>query len=134
MKFIKYLKIMDLIFSIIFIGLFFYNYRITASYEYGLGQLIQIFFLLPVVVLLLVSAIMSVIALCNKKSKYLFSIIGQAIKIGTYLLNFVIIKYWLHIVFKVDYMVVIPIYSIVILLILLICKMINDSKKEVTYE
>lgn len=129
MKFIKFLKVIDLIISILFIGLFFYNYRITESHEYGFGQLIEIFFLLPVAFLLLISTVMSVVDICIKNKIYLFSIIGQIIKIVAYLLNFVIIKFWLGLIFEIDCMILIPVYALLILIILLVYKMINDCKK-----
>lgn len=128
MKFIKSLKIIDLIISILCIILFFYNYQITASYEYGLGQLIELVIRLPVVFLLLISMIMSIIAVCNKKRVYLFSMLSQIFKIVAFLLNFVISRFILHVIFKLDYMVFIPIYAIIILIILIIYKTIKDSK------
>lgn len=129
MKFIKSLKIMDLIISVLLIILFFCKYQITASYEYGFGQMIELFFRLPVIFLLLISIIMSIIAICNKKNIYLFSILSQILKIVAFLLNFVISRFILHVIFKLDYMVLIPIYAILILIILMIYKRINDSKK-----
>ncbi len=128
MKFIKSLKIIDLIISILFIILFFYKYRITASYEYGLGQMIDLLVRLPAVFLLLISMIMSIIAVCNKKNIYLFSIISQILKIVAFLLNFVISRFILEVIFKLDYMVAIPIYAIIILIILMTYKIIRDSK------
>lgn len=120
MKFLKSLKIIDLIISILCISLFFYNYQITASYEYGLGQLIELIFRLPVVLVLLISMIMSIIALCNKKRVYLFSMLSQILKIVAFLLNFLISIFILEVRFKLDYMIVIPIYATIVLIILLI--------------
>lgn len=128
MKFIKSLKIIDLIISILCIILFFYNYQITESYEYGLGQLIELVIRLPVVFLLLISMIMSIIAVCNKKRVYLFSMLSQIFKIVAFLLNFVISRFILHVIFKLDYMVFIPIYAVIIVIILIIYKTIKDSK------
>lgn len=122
MKFMKSLKIIDLIISIVFIMMFFYKYQIIASYEYGLGQIIELFFRLPVVFLLLISVIISIIAIYNKKNIYLFSMIGQVVKILAYLLNFIISKFVLHVIFSLDYMILIPIYSILILIVLMIYK------------
>ena len=119
MKFMKYLKIIDLVMSIIFVIFFFYKYQITASYEYGFGQLIELFVQLPVIILLLISLIMSIIAIFNKKEIYLFSIISQIFKIISFLLNFVISNFVLHILYKLDYTILIPIYAILILTILI---------------
>ena len=129
MKFIKSLKVMDLIISVLLIILFFCKYQITTSYEYGFGQMVELFFRLPVIFLLLISIIMSIIAICNKKNIYLFSILSQILKIVAFLLNFVISRFILHVIFKLDYMILIPIYAILILIILMIYKRINDSKK-----
>lgn len=120
MKFVKSLKIIDLIVSILFIILFFYTYRITARYEYGLGQLIDLVVRLPVVFLLLISMIMSIIAVCNKKKVYLFSILSQIFKIVAFLLNLVISRFIFEIIFKLDYTVLMPIYAIIILIMLLV--------------
>ena len=119
MKFMKYLKIIDLVMSIIFVIFFFYKYQITASYEYGFGQLIELFVQLPVIILLLISLIMSIIAIFNKKEIYLFSMISQIFKIISFLLNFVISNFVLHILYKLDYTILIPIYAILILTILI---------------
>lgn len=126
---IKYLKIVDLIMSIIFVIFFFYKYQITESYEYGFGQLIELFIQLPVIILLLISLVMSIIAIFDKKEIYLFSIISQILKIVSFLLNFIVIKFLLRIVYKIDYMILIPIYAILMLTILIIYKRINTSKK-----
>lgn len=128
MKFIKSLKIVDLIMSILLIFLFFYKYQITASYEYGLGQLIELLFRLPVVFSLLIAMILSIIAICNKKNTYLLSIISQILKIVAFLLNFVISRTILHVTFKLDYMAIIPIYAIIMMIILIIHKVIKDSQ------
>ncbi len=129
MKFIKSLKITDIIISISFIILFFYKYQITASYEYGLGQMIELLFRLPVVLFLLISMIMSIIAVWNKKRVYLFSALSQIFKIASFLLNFVISRFVLHVIFKLDYMVIIPIYAVTILIILMTYKTIKDLNK-----
>ena len=125
---IKHLKIADLVMSIIFVIFFFYKYQITESYEYGFGQLIELFIQLPVIMLLLISLVMSIIAIFNKKEIYIFSIISQILKIVSFLLNFIISKFLLHIVYKIDYMILIPIYSILMLTILIIYKRFNASK------
>ena len=126
---IKCLKIVDLIMSIIFVIFFFYKYQITESYEYGFGQLIELFIQLPVIMLLLISLVMPIIAIFDKKEIYLFSIISQILKIVSFLINFIISKFLLHIVYKIDYMILIPIYAILMLTILIIYKRINDSNK-----
>lgn len=125
---IKYLKIVDLIMSTIFVIFFFYKYQITENYEYGFGQLIELFIQLPVIMLLLISLLMSIIAIFDKKEIYLFSIISQILKIVSFLLNFIISKLFLHIVYKIDYMILIPIYSILMLIILIIYKRFNASR------
>lgn len=118
MKKIKYFKIIDLVFSIIFLFLFFYKNGIAASYEYGLGQLIKLFVLLPVAILLFVSIIMSIIAIFDKQNVFIFSIIGQVLKIISYLLYIIICFFGLHIKLKIDFLIMILIYGIIFLTIL----------------
>lgn len=129
MKLLKSLKIVDVIMSILFIFLFFYKYQITASYEYGLGQLIELLFRLPVVFSFLIAMILSIIAVCSKKNTYILPIISEFFKIVAFLLNFVISRIILHVTFKLDYMAIIPIYAIIMMIILIIHKTIKNSAK-----
>ena len=119
MKIIKPLKIVDFIISILCIVAFLYTYRITENYEYALGQMIALICRLPVLFLLFVSMIFSAIAVLNKKSLYLFSMLSQISKIAASLSNFVISEFILHVTFRPSGTFA-GVYAIIVVVILLI--------------
>lgn len=129
MKFLKKIKIIDLVVSVIFLILFLYNHRITASYEYGLGQLIQLIVLIPVIISLFISVVMSIIAIISKKSTFIISIIGQALKILSCLLYILLSTFVLSIknTEVINFMILVFIYGVIILTILIILN--NKYKK-----
>lgn len=117
MKKLKIFKVLDLFASILFLFIFFNKHRITDNYEYGFGQLIEILFLSPIFIFLIISIVMAILSLIRKQS-YIYSIIGQIFKIISFLSYICICSLLLNVTILIDYIFITPVFGVVSIIIL----------------
>lgn len=117
LKKLKIFKVIDLFASILFLFIFFNKYSIKDNYEYGFGQLIEILFLSPIFIFLIISIVMAILSLIRKDS-YIYSIIGQIFKIISFFCYICICSLLLNVTISIDYIFIIPFFGIVSIIIL----------------
>ena len=124
----KVFKLIDIIISCILIIYFFRLQAPSGEYEYGLGDLIQLIFLSPSIIILFVSIIMMIIALFNKNSNNVFEIVSQICKILFYITYIFIRKYILHITIKPDILIIVPVLGLIGIIKVCVSKTLKRNK------